>query len=77
MQEIVVLAEAARGADAHLTVMHAAVPDEAAALAADLKTARSACNDVLIMDLVPADRHPRRAGRAWPSASSRHPTRTK
>jgi DegV family protein with EDD domain len=49
----IVAAEAARGADAHLTVMHAAVPDEATALAAAFKTALS-LEDVLIMDLVPA-----------------------
>ena len=52
LQEIVA-AEAARGADAHLTVMHAAVPDEAAALAATFKTSLGR-QDVLIMDLVPA-----------------------
>jgi len=52
LQEIVA-AEAARGADAHLTVMHAAVPDEAAALAAAFKAALG-LQDVLIMDLVPA-----------------------
>jgi DegV family protein with EDD domain len=52
LQEIVA-AEAARGADAHLTVMHAAVPDQATALAAAFKTALD-LQDVLIMDLVPA-----------------------
>jgi len=34
-------------------VMHTAVPDEAAALAAELKAALGV-NDVIIMDLVPA-----------------------
>jgi DegV family protein with EDD domain len=48
-----VLTEAARGADAHVTVMHASVPEEAAKLAADLKTALGA-PDVPIMNLVPA-----------------------
>ncbi len=48
-----VLAEAARGDEAHLTVMHTAAPDEAAALAADLKTALGA-PDAMVMDLVPA-----------------------
>jgi DegV family protein with EDD domain len=52
LQEIVA-AEAARGADAHLTVMHAAVPDEAATQAAAFKAALG-LKDVLIMDLVPA-----------------------
>ncbi len=52
VQELV-LSEAARGAQAHLTVMHSAVPDEAAALAAELKTAFSV-SDVPLMDLVPA-----------------------
>jgi DegV family protein with EDD domain len=52
LQEIV-MAEAARGAEAHLTVMHTAVPDEAAALAAQLKAALD-LQEVLIMDLVPA-----------------------
>jgi len=52
LQEVVA-AEAARGADAHLTVMHCAVPEDAAALAAELKTALG-LQDVLIMDLVPA-----------------------
>ncbi len=47
------LAESARGPEAHLTVMHAAVPDAAAALASDLKAALGIA-DVLIMDLVPA-----------------------
>jgi DegV family protein with EDD domain len=45
--------EAARGADAHLTVMHTAMLDEATALAAELK-AELGDADVLIMDLVPA-----------------------
>jgi DegV family protein with EDD domain len=49
----VILAEAARGADAHLTVMHTAVPDEAAALAVELGAALGV-SDVPIMDLVPA-----------------------
>jgi DegV family protein with EDD domain len=49
----VVVAEAARGADAHVTVMHSEVPDEAAALAAELKAAVGA-SEVSIMNLVPA-----------------------
>ena len=49
----VVAAEAARGADAHLTVMHSAVPDEATALAVEFQAALG-LEDVLIMDLVPA-----------------------
>lgn len=48
-----VAAEAARGADAHVTVMHASVPDEAATLAAELKAAVGA-PEVPIMNLVPA-----------------------
>jgi DegV family protein with EDD domain len=52
LQEIVA-AEAARGPDAHLTVMHAAAPDQAAALAADFRAALD-LKEVLIMDLVPA-----------------------
>lgn len=48
-----VAAEAARGPDAHLTVMHTGTPDEAAALAAALKESVGA-EDALIMDLVPA-----------------------
>jgi DegV family protein with EDD domain len=52
LQEIVA-AEAARGADAHLTVMHAAVPDEAAALAAEFR-AVFGLQEVLTMALVPA-----------------------
>ena len=49
----VVVSEAARGAQAHLAVMHADVPDQAAALASELKSALGA-PDVLLMDLVPA-----------------------
>ena len=52
LQEIVA-EEAARGADAHLTVMHSAVPDEATALAVEFRAALG-LEDVLIMDLVPA-----------------------
>lgn len=48
-----VIAESARGADAHLTVMHASAPDDAEALAAELKAALNTA-EVLIMDLVPA-----------------------
>lgn len=48
-----VIAESARGAEAHLTVMHASAADDAAALAAELKAALDTA-DVLIMDLVPA-----------------------
>jgi DegV family protein with EDD domain len=48
-----ILAEAARGTDAHLTIMHAGVPDEAAALANDLK-ASLGTPEVGIMNLVPA-----------------------
>jgi DegV family protein with EDD domain len=48
-----VLAEAARGAEAHLTVMHASLPREAAQLAAELK-AELKTEDVIVMDLVPA-----------------------
>jgi DegV family protein with EDD domain len=48
-----ITAEAARGADAHLTVMHTGVPDEAAAIAGDLKAALGTA-DVGIMNLVPA-----------------------
>lgn len=51
--EELVQSEAARGPAAHLTVMHTAVPDEAAALAAALKRAMGT-DDVLIMNLVPA-----------------------
>jgi DegV family protein with EDD domain len=49
----IVLAEAGRGPEAHLTVMHTAAPDEASALAAELQAALSA-GEVPIMDLVPA-----------------------
>jgi DegV family protein with EDD domain len=49
----VILAEADRGAAAHLTVMHTAIPDEAAALAAELGAALGV-TDTPIMDLVPA-----------------------
>ncbi len=49
----VVTAEAARGPQAHLTVMHVAMPEEAAALAEELKAVVNT-NDALIMDLVPA-----------------------
>lgn len=49
----VVVAEAERGAGAHLTVMHAAVPEQAAALAQELKAALDA-PEVMLMDLVPA-----------------------
>jgi DegV family protein with EDD domain len=49
----VVAAEAARGADVHLTVMHSAVPDEATALAVEFQAALG-LEHVLIMDLVPA-----------------------
>jgi DegV family protein with EDD domain len=48
-----VMAEAARGSAAHLTVMHASAPDEAAALAAELRTALAA-PEIPIMNLVPA-----------------------
>jgi DegV family protein with EDD domain len=49
----VVLAEAARGKDAHLTVMHAGAPAEAAELAEELKAALGA-DDAMVMTLVPA-----------------------
>lgn len=49
----VALAEAARGRDAHLTVMHSAALEEATTLAAELKTALNV-PDVMVMDLVPA-----------------------
>lgn len=49
----VVKAEAARGAGAHVTVMHAEAPDEAAALAAELQRAIGGA-EVPIMRLVPA-----------------------
>lgn len=48
-----VVAEAARNDAARLTVMHAGIPEEAAAVASDFKEALHT-NDVLIMDLVPA-----------------------
>jgi len=48
-----ILAEAARGADAHLTIMHTGAPDEAAALANDLKASLGTA-EVGIMNLVPA-----------------------
>ncbi|RME81879.1 MAG: DegV family protein [Caldilineae bacterium] len=48
-----VIAEAAPGADAQLTIMHAASPDIAQALADDLKTALDA-PEVMMMNLVPA-----------------------
>ena len=48
-----ILAEAARGGDAHLTIMHTGAPDEAAAIANDLKAALGTA-DVGIMNLVPA-----------------------
>jgi len=48
-----VLAEADRGGRAHVTVMHTAVPEEAAALADELRAALNA-PDLMIMDLVPA-----------------------
>ncbi|MCX6029847.1 MAG: DegV family protein [Chloroflexi bacterium] len=49
----IILAEAARGTAAHLTVMHSAVPDAAAALAAELGVALGV-TDVPVMNLVPA-----------------------
>lgn len=49
----VVTAEAARGPEAHLSVMHVAVPDEAQELAAELK-AVVGTDEALILDLVPA-----------------------
>jgi DegV family protein with EDD domain len=49
----VVLAEAARGEEAHLTVMHAGAPAEATELAEELKTALDT-PDAMIMALVPA-----------------------
>ncbi len=48
-----VLAEAAPGPDGRLTVMHAAAPDAAVALAAELGSATGG-HDVAIMNLVPA-----------------------
>jgi len=50
---ISVMAEAARGADAHVTVMHSAAPAEATALAAELRSAIGT-PEVPIMNLVPA-----------------------
>jgi DegV family protein with EDD domain len=49
----VVLAEAARGEEAHLTVMHAGAPAEAIELAEEMKAALGA-DDAMIMELVPA-----------------------
>jgi DegV family protein with EDD domain len=49
----VVVAEAARGRDAHLTVMHTGAPAEALDLAAALKQALDTA-DAAIMELVPA-----------------------
>jgi fatty acid kinase fatty acid binding subunit len=49
----VVLAEAARGEEAHLTVMHAGVPEEAEEVAEDLKAALDT-SDARLMTLVPA-----------------------
>ena len=49
----IILGEAARGSDAHLTVMHTAVPDEAATLASELK-ATLQTDDVPIHHMVPA-----------------------
>lgn len=48
-----VISQAARGAGAHLTVMHTGIPAEAEALAAEFQAALGA-DEVLIMDLVPA-----------------------
>lgn len=48
-----VRSEAASGAEAAISVMHSAAPDEAAALAATLMTDLG-LEDVLVMDLVPA-----------------------
>lgn len=48
-----VSAEAARGAEAHLTVMHSQAAEDAAQLAGELKAALQT-DDVMIMDLVPA-----------------------
>lgn len=52
LKELIV-AEAARGDGAHLSVMHTAAPEEAETLAAELKAALG-LTDVIIMDLVPA-----------------------
>ncbi len=49
----IILAEAARGEAAHVSVMHAGVPDEARELAQSLKRDLDA-PDVMVMDLVPA-----------------------
>lgn len=49
----IILAEAARGEAAHISVMHAGVPDEARELAQSLKRDLDA-PDVMVMDLVPA-----------------------
>jgi DegV family protein with EDD domain len=49
----VVLTEAARGKEAHLTVMHAGAPVEAAELTEELKAALGA-DDAMVMTLVPA-----------------------
>lgn len=48
-----VINESARGADAHLTVMHTGAEADAQTLAAELKTALGT-EDVLLMSLVPA-----------------------
>lgn len=48
-----ILEEGARGDDAHLSVMHAGLPQEAQELAADLQAAVGASH-ALVMDLVPA-----------------------
>lgn len=48
-----VISESARGADAHLTVMHTGAEAEAQTLAAELKAALGT-EDVLLMSLVPA-----------------------
>ncbi len=49
-----VIAQSARGQDAHLTVLHAAVPDEAKALADDLAGQLGVDTPVLITDVTPA-----------------------
>jgi len=49
----VALAEAARGDDSRLTVMHTGVPTEATELAEELKVALGA-GDAMVMELVPA-----------------------
>ena len=48
-----IMSDSARGADAHVTVMHADALAEAEELAGDLRTALGA-GEVLVMDLVPA-----------------------